>query len=80
MGMTIDERIAPLVRVKQYASPKHYETLDAAISTMRKYQKIKEIVSNNELDWGNASVRANALFEVKKVVEDGNDTTNTGSN
>ena len=43
MGMTIEERIAQLVRVKHYASPKHYETLDVAIETMRKYQKIEKI-------------------------------------
>ena len=43
MGMTIEERIAQLVRVKHYASPRHYETLDVAIETMRKYQQIEEI-------------------------------------
>ena len=37
---------------------------------VRKYQKIAEIVTNNELEWGNASVSANAFLEVKKVVED----------
>ncbi len=57
-----------------------YEAFQVAIDTMHKYQKIKEIVTNKELEWGNTSVRANALLEVKKVVEDGDDTTNTGSN
>ena len=42
MGMTIDERIAQLVRVKHYASPRHYETLDVAIETMRKYQQLED--------------------------------------
>ncbi len=41
MGMTIEERIAQLVRVKHYASPRHYETLDVAINTMRKYQMMQ---------------------------------------
>ena len=41
MGMTIEERIAQLVRVKHYASPSHYETLDVAIETMRKYQMMQ---------------------------------------
>lgn len=53
---------------------------ELAIDIIQKYQKIKEIVTNNDLEWGNTSVRANALWEVKKVIEDGNDTTNTGSN
>lgn len=43
MGMTIDEHIAQLVRVKHYAAPRHYKTLDTAIETMRKYQKIEDI-------------------------------------
>lgn len=47
MGMTIDKRIAQLVRVKHYASPRHYETLDVAIDTMKKYQKIGQIVSDD---------------------------------
>ena len=48
------------------------EAVKTAIDTMRKYQKIAEIVTNNELEWGNASVRANAFLEIKKVVEDEN--------
>lgn len=52
----------------------HIDAYKMAIDTMRKYQKIAEIVTNNELEWGNTSVRANALLEVKKVVEDGKDT------
>lgn len=46
---------------------------ELAIDIIQKYQKIKEIVTNNDLEWGNTSVRANALWEVKKVVDDGND-------
>lgn len=45
MGMTIEERIAQLVRVKHYAAPKHYETLDVAMDTMRKYEKIEQAYS-----------------------------------
>ena len=78
MGMSIDESLEWLISRKE-----HYEmddncqelakALEVAIDTMRKYQKIAEIVTNNELEWGNASVRANAFLEVKKVVEDGKD-------
>ena len=49
------------------------DSCELAINIMHKYQKIAEIVTNNELEWGNASVRANAFLEVKKVVEDGKD-------
>lgn len=67
MGMTIDEHIAQLIRVKHYASPKHYETLDTAIDTMRKYQKIEQIVKSKttrlSYDIG--------FSQIKKVVEDG---------
>ena len=48
------------------------EAVKTAIDIMCKYQKIAEIVTNNELEWGNASVRANAFLEIKKVVEDEN--------
>ena len=49
------------------------DSLNVALDVMCKYQKIQEIVTNDELEWGNTSVRANALWDVKKVVEDGND-------
>ena len=70
MGMTIEEAISDIqTNILPFD---HSESLYCAIDTMRKYQKIAEIVTNNELEWGNASVRANAFLEVKKVVEDGN--------
>ena len=46
MGMTIDEHIAQLIRVKHYAAPRHYETLDMAIETMRKYQQLQADYEN----------------------------------
>lgn len=83
MGMTIEEAIefkkhgyhTPLSSFKNIDDmnaqiSKCYEYDRLALETMRKYQKIKEIVTNNELEWGNTSVRAGALLEVKKVVED----------
>lgn len=50
-----------------------HDCVYGALDIIDKYQKIKEIVSNNELEWGNTSVRANALLEIRKVVEDGHD-------
>ena len=44
------------------------------IDTMRKYQKIEEILKNIPYG-GEATVR-----RIQEVIEDGNDTTNTGSN
>ena len=74
MGMSIENCIKELLINKEddtYVLGN--ETINFAVDTMRKYQKIVEIVTNNELEWGNASVRANAFLEVKKVVEDGKD-------
>lgn len=77
MGMTIDKAIKLMIRGSKYdydGTPEEFcEAYDMSIEIMRKYQKITEIVTNNGLEWGNTSVRANALLEVKKVVEDGND-------
>ena len=75
MEMTIDEALKvwlPVIQMGVETMPECKEALDMAIETMRKYQKIQEIVTNNELEWGNTSVRAKALLDVKKVVEDGN--------
>lgn len=65
MEMTIDERIAQLVRVKHYASPRHYETLDVAIETMRKYQKIEQILKDIPYG-GDVTVR-----RIQEVIGDG---------
>ena len=71
MGMTIEERIAQLVRVKHYASPSHYETLDVAIDTMRKYQKIEEIVGNYGFDTSWLCLR-----KIREVLENGDEKDN----
>ena len=69
MGMSIEERIAQLVRVKHYAAPRHYETLDLAIETMRKYQKIIGII-----EYGDAQDLEDeyVLDEIREVLKDGN--------
>ena len=74
MGMTIEERIAQWVRVKHYASPRHYETLDVAIDTMRKYQKIEQILDDWKSDGGAFEMSESYwLNQIREVVEDGND-------
>ena len=65
-----DKNIRTAVAIREEIYGNYYKQI---ADIMRKYQKIAEIVTNNELEWGNASVRANALLEVKKVVEDGNE-------
>ena len=77
MGMSIDEAIKNGIDLidafkKYFPSDKVIDTVGELVEIAKKYQKIKEIVTNNELEWGNTSVRANALWEVKKVIEDGN--------
>ena len=77
MGMSIDEAIKNGIDLidafkKYFPSDKAIDTVGELVEIAKKYQKIKEIVTNNELEWGNTSVRANALWEVKKVIEDGN--------
>ncbi len=73
MKMTIDKTIE-FFKGLECHTPQAKDARDVVIETMRKYKKIEEIVSNNELEWGNTSVRANALLKVKKVVEDGQNT------
>ncbi len=86
MEMTIEKAISHLGTYSstmgsgQTTQAQHEDAKRVAIATMRKYQKIAEIVTNNELEWGNTSVRANALLEVKKVVEDGAENNHHASN
>ncbi len=78
MGMTIDEVIKDIELTCEYlkitgvfdnpANEKCKPSLDIAIDTMRKYQKIEEIVNDR---YGKPVFKT--LDEVIKVVEDGND-------
>ena len=78
MGMTIDEIIQGIEVIKAQAEwdyPLDWQiVLDGAIDTMRKYQKIEQILKDVPYG-GEATVR-----RIQEVVKDGNDTTNTGSN
>lgn len=80
MGMTIDEIISVLDDMKVkidipkaavMQNNKNY-ALDVAIDTMRKYQKIQEIINNAKDSDG--AVKYNWLYEqIGEVLEDGND-------
>lgn len=80
MGMTIDDVILCLKGIKQYGSDTFIKrsqgdwqnSLDIAIDTMRKYQKIREIAfplqfcTTDKLDH-------EAIMKICEVLEDGND-------
>ena len=77
MEMTIDDAIAEVEQQKldyqefweEYKN-EHIEALELAISTMRKYQKIQEIINNAKDSDG--AVKYNWLYEqIREVAEDG---------
>lgn len=78
MGITIEEIIEELESTKDYpaSDPASDEALDGAIDTIRKYQKIQEIVSDfREYQKGISYGFGGATYMqmVSEVVEDGND-------
>ena len=67
MGMSIEECFKWLEYHKQGEVGKAVECIDIAIETMRKYQKIEQILKDIPYG-GEATVR-----RIQEVVEDGND-------
>ena len=74
--MEIDEAITWL-NTDDYESKGFAEATSVAIEIMRKYQKIARIMERT-VDDGTSMY--DTLQEIEEVVEDGDDTTNTGSN
>ena len=76
MGMTIDDCIKELLINKEddtYVLGN--ETIDFSIDTMRKYQKIQEIVekwSEDEIDY-EGHYGDDYMEKIQEVLEDGND-------
>ena len=68
MGMTIDENIESLENMKSLVGANHF-AINMAISTMRKYQKIQEIVNSKTTRFSYEL----GFRQIRKVVEDGND-------
>lgn len=72
MGMTIDECLEKLAHEKQcfidegYQNDGELEAYDMAIETMRKYQKITNIVMNGD------DTHYKLLMQIREVIEDGN--------
>ena len=73
MGMTIENAITWL-NTDDFESKGFADATSVAIDTMRKYQKIEEIVTEwqNENDPKIKFARSN-MEKVKEVLEDGND-------
>lgn len=72
MGMTIDKAIAKIwhciVSIRDCTGNKEFvEALELSINTMRKYQKIEQILKDIPYG-GEATVR-----RIQEVIEDGND-------
>ena len=66
MGMTIDESQTALEKERKYALHENKQAFDIAINTMRKYQRIEQILDDCDLEaW-------EILEKVKEVVVDGN--------
>ena len=80
MEMTIDDVILCLKGIKQYGSDTFIKrsqgdwqnSLDIAIDTMRKYQKIEQILDNWESS-GEEDDPINIIDNIGEVIEDGND-------
>lgn len=85
MGMTIDDNVDFLNEAKDIFedianNPKIYETLktyfiieslETAIETMRKYQRIEEVI-NRLKNINDHTTSIDLLFEIKEIIENGN--------
>ena len=64
MGMTIDKAIEHGKEQLEIFGGEHKEFIETSIATMRKYQKIEEIIDNwtkpEEIEW-----------RIREVIEDG---------
>ena len=69
MGMTIDEHIAQLKKLKSFHNGSYGASVKVAIDTMRKYQKIEQIVKEWEFDHESM---VDSMEKIGEVIEDGN--------
>ena len=70
MGMSIDKTIEFFNGLKGY-TPQANDARDVAVDIMHKYQKIKEIYDNWNVDFGVKTHRA--MIKIGEVLKDGND-------
>ena len=72
MGMTIDEAIDFLEESKYSYESSSSDTLDIAIATMRKYQKIEQIMNQEQAKWWGVVKDTWLYKEIREVIEDAN--------
>lgn len=68
MGMSIDESMKVLQEVPKVMSITK-ESINVALDTMRKYQKIEQIVNH----WACCGNPTDSMIAISEVLEDGND-------
>lgn len=73
MGMTIDESYKWLEYHKQGEVGKGAECIDVAIDTMRKYQKIVEIINDWKADTWTDGKSYDCMIQISEVAEDVNE-------
>lgn len=67
MGMTIDEHIVQLKKLKSFHNGSYGASIKFAIETMRKYQKIEEIYKN----WSYGADSCDCMKDIERVIENG---------
>ena len=68
MGKTIDKTIEFFNGLECH-TPQAQDARDVAIETMRKYQKIEQIIRNYDVSWELHHMKF-TIDEIRKVVED----------
>lgn len=69
MGMSIDEHMAQLKKLKSFHNGSYGASINFALDTMRKYQKIVDIVSLNGEEFRQCGLKE--LKEILEVIADG---------
>lgn len=71
MGMSFDEHMAQLKKLKSFHNGSYGASINFALDTMRKYQKIEQIISA-ELEYLHPFDRNKCIVaSIKEVLEDG---------
>jgi len=70
--MSIDEAIEHGKEQLEIFGGEHKEFIEISIDTMRKYQKIQEIIIRYDATWEFHHMKP-TIDEIRKVIEDGND-------
>ena len=66
MKMSIEEAKTQLIMQKSYALGKDYKAIEVALETMRKFQKIQEVMDSRPDD--DAKSNSKALGEIEEIM------------